>query len=60
MDKKPFKDLYFNAYCRSCKFETKDEKDSPCEDCLNEPIQSYSNKPVYWVNKDGINKNGRN
>lgn len=46
---KPFTSLYFNAYCKECKFRDKDKDDSPCDDCLNEPVCSYSSKPVYFV-----------
>lgn len=48
-----YKEVYFDQYCESCKHE-KDEvtEDSACEDCLSNPINVDSHKPVRWEAKD--------
>lgn len=43
-----YREVYFDKYCKTCKyFEVKEEKD-PCHFCLAEPINLESHKPVYW------------
>ena len=46
-----YKEVYFGQYCKTCKFEKDDENDveSPCYDCLAEPVNAYSHKPVKYV-----------
>lgn len=49
-----YKEVYFDKYCKSCRYEKDDESDvcSPCYDCLAEPKNLYSHKPVLWKAKD--------
>lgn len=47
-----YKEVYFGVYCKECKYELKDEADDPCHDCLNEPVNTYSHKPVYFEEKE--------
>ena len=46
-----YKEVYFNEYCKTCKYATKAEDDDPCFDCLNEPVNVYSHKPVNYEEK---------
>ena len=34
-----YKEVYFNKYCETC------------DDCLAEPMNAESEKPVYWKEK---------
>lgn len=43
-----YKEVYFGEYCKSCKHANKAETDDPCHDCLNEPVNLHSHKPVYY------------
>ena len=46
------KEVYFNQYCKTCKYcELKEVKD-PCNDCLTEPSNINSHKPVNYKNKN--------
>lgn len=47
-----YKEVWFNEYCRSCKFGDKGEDEDPCYDCLTEPVNLYSHKPVEWDEKE--------
>lgn len=47
-----YKEVYFNQYCKTCVHEKKDENEDPCYDCLNEPVNVYSHKPVMYEEKD--------
>lgn len=49
-----YKEVYFHEYCKTCKHEKVDEDKEPCHDCLNEPVNVYSHKPVYY---EGVNGN---
>lgn len=51
-----YKEVYFNEYCSQCYFSDKKEEDSPCDECLEEPVNLYSHKPVKFKKK--IEKNG--
>ena len=41
-----YKEVYFNEYCIQCVHHLKKETDSPCDECLNEPVNEFSHKPV--------------
>lgn len=47
-----YKEVYFGQYCKTCKHCEKEETDEPCDDCLNEPVNLYSHKPVKWEEKE--------
>lgn len=43
-----YKEVEFWKYCEKCKhYEVEDVKD-PCNDCLAEPVNLHSTKPVYF------------
>lgn len=41
----------FDKYCKTCEHRDKKESEDPCWDCLNEPVNSESHKPVKWEEK---------
>jgi hypothetical protein len=46
-----YKEVEFWKYCEKCKhYEVEDVKD-PCNDCLDEPVNLHSTKPVYFEGK---------
>lgn len=45
------KEVYFGEYCKTCKHEKVSEQDDPCYDCLNNPVNEDSHKPVRWEEK---------
>lgn len=42
------KEVLFNEWCCKCKYFKVQEKDDPCCDCLDEPFNIDSHKPVYF------------
>ncbi len=46
-----YKEVYFDQYCKNCKYEKTAEKDEPCYECLNNPVNLYSHKPVNFEKK---------
>lgn len=47
----PDKEVYFNQYCRSCEYWNLEDADEPCNECLDNPTNLYSHKPVKWKEK---------
>lgn len=43
-----YKEVYFNEYCKTCQYKKNEEQDEPCDECLCDPINLYSHKPVKW------------
>ena len=46
-----YKEVYFDQYCKNCKHEKMKEIDDPCDECLNNPVNLYSHKPVMYEEK---------
>ena len=47
-----YKEVYYDKYCPSCKYEHCQETDDPYYDCMSEPVNLYSHKPVRWEEKE--------
>lgn len=47
-----YKEVYFDRYCKTCKYEKLDENDDPCNECLGTGANLNSHKPVYWEGKE--------
>ena len=43
-----YKEVYFGEYCKTCRYSDLAEDKEPCDDCLNETVNTYSHKPVYY------------
>lgn len=50
------KEVRFDQYCKSCEFKDLEETKDPCNDCLNEPCNINSHKPVYWKERVSTNE----
>ena len=46
-----YKEVYFGEYCKTCRYKDLKEDDDPCRECLKEPVNLYSHKPVRWEDK---------
>jgi len=46
-----YKEVYLDQYCKNCIYEKTAEKDKPCYECLNNPVNLYSHKPVNFEKK---------
>lgn len=47
-----YKEVYFSKYCSKCKHKDAAETDAPCSECLAEPVNLYSHKPVCFEASD--------
>lgn len=48
--KKP-KEVYFDQYCESCEHKDLNDYENPCNDCLANPGNENSHKPVEYKEK---------
>ena len=48
MDAEQYKEVYFYEYCESCKHVEVKDQDEPCSECLENPTNLNSHKPVNW------------
>lgn len=46
------KEVYFDQYCKSCKRNGLKESKDPCNDCLAEPSNTNSHKPMNYESKN--------
>ncbi len=46
------KEVRFDEYCKKCEHFEKFDWEDPCNDCLNEPSNINSHKPVFFKEKD--------
>lgn len=46
-----YKEVYFDQYCNKCKNKKVDVNESPCSECLDDPVNLYSHKPVKFEEK---------
>lgn len=46
------KEVYFHQYCKLCNFSDLKEEEDPCRECLQNPMNVYSHKPVMFKPKE--------
>ena len=46
-----FKEVYFDEYCKKCMYEKLKDDEDPCNECLTNPVNTYSHKPVKFEEK---------
>ena len=46
------KEVYFDNFCAQCQYKDNKENESPCDECLAEPVNEYSHKPVKFILKE--------
>jgi len=42
------KEVRFDLWCKKCKHRRKKENEDPCWECLDEPMNENSHKPLYF------------
>ena len=47
-----FKEVHFNEYCKTCISKDTDESEDPCYECLAEPVNMNSHKPIRYEKKE--------
>lgn len=44
--------VHFDEYCSTCEHEKVKESEDPCDECLNEPVNQHSHKPMWYKAKE--------
>lgn len=52
MDHQAYKEVYFHEYCKKCKHEKVKDTEEPCNECLGEPTNWNSHRPVKYEKKE--------
>ena len=52
MDYQNQKEVYFHKYCETCKHRKVENTEEPCNECLGEPTNWNSHKPVKYEEKE--------
>lgn len=47
-----YKEVYFHQYCEKCKHKDVEQSEEPCNECLENPENLYSHKPVKFEEKE--------
>lgn len=42
----------FEQYCETCKYKDLEDYKDPCNECLNNPVNTNSHKPVNYKEKE--------
>lgn len=45
------KEVDFKTYCQTCEYKENEESSDECNECLNNPSNTYSRKPVMYKEK---------
>lgn len=51
MIEQEYKEVAFYKYCETCKHFTSEDSVETCNECLDNPIRQYSEKPVKYEEK---------
>lgn len=46
-----YKEVDFEKYCKTCKYEKLEGFQSPCNECLENSMNIQTSKPTEWVEK---------
>lgn len=47
-----YKEVHYDEYCKKCKHEKLKEFKDPCHECLSNPINLYSAKPIRFEERE--------
>lgn len=52
----PEKEVFFFKWCYKCEHDKTPENEDPCWDCLNEPMNIESHKPVHFKEATNVRR----
>ena len=52
MDNQSYKEVYFHEYCKTCKNRNVANTEEPCDECLSEPTNLNTHRPVKYEEKE--------
>ena len=46
-----YQEVYFDDFCEKCKYNNVKEIHDPCHECLSNPVNLYTHRPVKYEEK---------
>lgn len=46
-----YQEVRFDIFCKTCRHKDLPENETPCFECLEEPMRYYSDTPIKWMEK---------
>jgi len=50
-----YKEVLYNEYCVKCKYKDLEEHEHPCDECMSEPVNLWSHRPVKFEEDEKFN-----
>lgn len=51
MNDENLQEVYYDRYCKTCKHKKLPEEADPCDECLSNPVNYATRKPMNWEGK---------
>lgn len=51
-DERGYKEVDYEKYCKLCEHKDTKEFEDPCNECLDNPTNLYSRKPIKYKEKE--------
>lgn len=51
MEEQDYREVHFHVYCEKCKHKDLKETDRPCDECLDNPLNQFTDKPTKFEEK---------
>lgn len=58
MQPNEMKEVDFYTYCKTCQYKNATEQEEPCCDCVAEPVNQWSHKPIKWKERKNVTRTG--
>lgn len=52
MSHQTYNEVHFHEFCKQCKYDRVKETEEPCDECMSEPTNLNSHKPVKYEKKE--------
>lgn len=50
-----YKEVLFGDYCKKCVYRDKGEQEEPCFECIAEPVNLWTHKPIKFEEYEKAN-----
>ena len=51
MNDENLQEVYYDRYCKTCEHKKLPEEADPCDECLSNPVNYATHKPMNWEGK---------
>lgn len=47
-----YREVKYDECCKTCEYKDRAENEHPCDECLAEPLNLYTSKPMWYKEKN--------